>query len=315
MDGSAAGGLHLFEDNFHLPTSPGSPNPMSLDAPVALEPCPNDFMLRPFWLMRCLYQTMVHPRGGYLSTKLFVPRDVWKVKGVKLKYLEDKIANCDYLTAALLKLAKVDTCDADAVLEEMQSLEGVLEQVQATLTRKLGSEVGVHSSGSLFREASNVVEGDGSSGVPRASSISSKSSSFSWRRLRSKNSAVGLGGAYNSRLSSVEGTKEVVTLPTLPMTAQPTSRPVKRDVGLAQFSGPNAHYMGSLARLFDAAQAVGKSETPRVCDVVLMKMRQTRSRGKWRIPGCVMPTRRKSGWSCARGTRPSSLGSTSAVSC
>ncbi|KAL3952418.1 hypothetical protein ACCO45_012361 [Purpureocillium lilacinum] len=198
----------------------------------------------------------VHPRGGYLSTKLFVPRDVWKVKGVKLKYLEDKIANCDYLTAALLKLAKVDTCDADAVLEEMQSLEGVLEQVQATLTRKLGSEVGVHSSGSLFREASNVVEGDGSSGVPRASSISSKSSSFSWRRLRSKNSAVGLGGAYNSRLSSVEGTKEVVTLPTLPMTAQPTSRPAKRDVGLAQFSGPNAHYMGSLARLFDAAQAV-----------------------------------------------------------
>ncbi|UNI15325.1 hypothetical protein JDV02_001868 [Purpureocillium takamizusanense] len=256
-DGSAAGGLHLFEDSFHLPTSPGSPNPMSMDAPVALEPCPNDYMLRPFWLMRCLYQTMVHPRGGYLSTKLFVPRDVWKVKGVKLKYLEDKIANCDYLTAALLKLAKVDTCDADAVLEEMQLLEGVLEQVQATLTRgRLGSEVGVHSSGSLFREASNVVEGDGSTSMPRAPSMSSKSSSFSWRRLRSKNSAVGLGGAYNSRLSSVEGTKEALTLPTLPMTAQPTSRPAKRDVSSAQFSGPNAHYMASLARLFDAAQVV-----------------------------------------------------------
>ncbi|KAJ6443557.1 Translation factor GUF1 [Purpureocillium lavendulum] len=180
VDGSATGGLHLFEDNFHLPTSPGSPNPMSLDAP-----------------------TMVHPRGGYLSTKLFVPRDVWKVKGVKLKYVEDKIANCDYLTAALLKLAKVDTCDADAVLEEMQSLEGVLEQ----------------SSGSLFREASNVVEGDGSSNMPRTASISGKSSSF-------------------SKLSSIDGAKEV------------------REVGLAQFSGPNAHYMGSLARLFDAAQAV-----------------------------------------------------------
>ncbi|POR32588.1 Uncharacterized protein TPAR_07205 [Tolypocladium paradoxum] len=255
LDGSATAGLHLFEDDFHMPNSPGSPNPMSLDAPVSLEPCPNDFMLRPFWLMRCLYQTLVHPRGGYLSTKLFVPREVWKVKGVKLKNVEDKMANCDYLTAALLKLAKVDTCDADAVLEEMQSLEGVLEQVQATLARKLGSEVGVQSSGLLFKEASSAMDGDGVS-MPRAASVSGKSSSFSWRRLRSKNSAMGLGGAYNSKLSSTDGAKETATLSTLPMTPQPTSRPAKRDVALAQFVGPNAQYMGSLARLFDAAQAI-----------------------------------------------------------
>jgi len=97
--------------------------------------------------MRALYQTIAHPRGGYLSTKLFVPRDVWRVKGVKIKSVEDKIANCDFLTAALMKLAKVDTFDADAVLVEMQSFEGVLEQVQATLTRKLGNEVGVQGSG------------------------------------------------------------------------------------------------------------------------------------------------------------------------
>ncbi|KND88877.1 hypothetical protein TOPH_06364 [Tolypocladium ophioglossoides CBS 100239] len=255
VDGSATAGLHLFEDSFHVPNTPGSPNPMSLDAPVSLEPCPNDFMLRPFWLMRCLYQTLVHPRGGYLSTKLFVPREVWKVKGVKLKNVEDKMANCDYLTAALLKLAKVDTCDADAVLEEMQSLEGVLEQVQATLARKLGSEVGVQSSGVLFKEASNTMDADGAS-IPRTSSVSGKSSSFSWRRLRSKNSAMGLGGVYSSKLGSTEGVKEIATLSTLPMTPHPTSRPAKRDVAQAQFMGPNAQYMGSLARLFDAAQAI-----------------------------------------------------------
>ncbi|KAJ2983757.1 hypothetical protein NQ176_g442 [Zarea fungicola] len=40
------------------------------------------------------------------------------------------------------------------------------------------------------------------------------------------------------------------------MTVQPTSRPPRRDLSLAQFSGPNANYMNSLARLFDAAQAV-----------------------------------------------------------
>lgn len=310
VDGSA--GLHLFEDNFHMPNSPGSPNPTSLDAPVSLEPCPNDFMLRPFWLMRCLYQTLVHPRGGYLSTKLFVPREVWKVKGVRLKNIEDKMANCDYLTAALSKLAKVDTCDADAVLEEMQSLEGVLEQVQATLARKLGNEVGVQSSGVLFKEASSAMDGDGAS-MPRTASVSGKSSSFSWRRLRSKNSAMGLGGAYNSKLGSTEGVKEIVTLSTLPMTPQPTSRPAKRDVALAQFAGPNAQYMGSLARLFDAAQAIGKSQqTLSGAMLQMLMMRQIKSPDRLMIPGCDMRTRHRSGWSSARGTRPSSLAFTSA---
>jgi hypothetical protein len=221
-----------------------------------LEPCPNDYMLRPFWLMRCLYQTLVHPRGGYLSNKLFIPREVWKVKGVKLRNLEDKISSCDYLTAALMKLAKVDTLDADAVLEEMQSLEGVLEQVQATLTRKLGLEVGVQGTGSLFNQASTPAEMDIPVNVPRSASISGKSS-FSWRRLRSKNSGANLASSYNLKTASLESGKESPTVDTLPMTANPTSRPAKRDVSSAAFTGPNASYMGSLARLFDAAQAIG----------------------------------------------------------
>lgn len=252
----SAGGLHLFDDSILSPNTPGSPNPIAADAPVPLEPCPTDFMLRPFWLMRCLYQTLAHPRGGYLSTKLFVPRDVWRVKGVKLKNIDEKVANCDFLTAALLKIAKVDTCDADAVLEEMQSLEGILEQVQAALTRKLGNEVGVHGSGVFFKEAANVDE-NGVASVPRSASVSNKSS-FSWRRLRPKNSAVGLGGAYNSRIGGQETVKDVPSIPTLPMTPNPTSRPAKRDVAHVQFMGPNSMYMNSLARLFDAAQAIGK---------------------------------------------------------
>lgn len=270
-------GLHLFENHFHSPDRPGSPNPQTPDAPAPLEPCPNDTMLRPFWLMRCLYQTLCHARGGYLSNKLFVPRDVWRVKGVKLKSVEDKIANCDLLTAALQKLARVDTCDADAVLEEMQALEGVLEQVQATLARKLGSEVGVQGAGAMFKEASAVDAAAEAAAMPRSASVAGKGSSFSWRRLRSKNSSAnlpGLGsaGGYGSKtgasgtgtgaggVSSVnlhEGVKDVV-LASLPMTAHPTSKPVKRDLGAVQFTGPNATYMSSLARLFDAAQTVGE---------------------------------------------------------
>ncbi|KAK0733173.1 hypothetical protein B0T26DRAFT_6817 [Lasiosphaeria miniovina] len=266
VNGPVAGGLHLFDSHFHLPNSPGSPNTLAAEAPALLEPCPNDVMLRPFWLMRCLYQTMCHPRGGYLSNKLFVPRDVWRVKGVKLKYLEDKISNCDYLTAALQKLARVDTIDADAVLEEMQSLEGVLEQVQATLSRKLGSEVGVQGTSTMFKDA-NAVESEASS-VPRSASVMAKGSGFSWRRLRSKNSSANLPAlaAYNGKGGS-GGTSSSATptdgsggkdalLSSLPMTNHPTSRPTKRNVGSVLFAGPNANYMSALARLFDAAQTI-----------------------------------------------------------
>ncbi|KAM7196767.1 hypothetical protein V8F20_006960 [Naviculisporaceae sp. PSN 640] len=262
------GGLHLFDNDFHTPNSPGSPKPVLVDAPVPLEPCPNDVMLRPFWLMRCLYQTLCHPRGGYLSNKLFVPRDVWKVKGAKLKNLEEKIYNCDYLTAALQKLSRVDTYDADAVLEEMQSLEGVLEQVQAALTKKLGSaEVGVNGASSMFRDAS-AVDGDAST-LPRSASVSTKSSSFSWRRLRSKNSSANLpslatsyggkggSGGPSTSTTPIDGSdRKDSLLPSLPMTSHPTSRPTKRDIGSVTFGGPNAHYMSSLARLFDAAQTI-----------------------------------------------------------
>ncbi|KAK3305265.1 uncharacterized protein B0T15DRAFT_398128 [Chaetomium strumarium] len=260
------GGLQLFESNFHSSETPGSPNVLAPDAPAPLEPCPSDVMLRPFWLMRCLYQTLCHPRGGYLSNKLFVPRDVWRVKGVKLRNIEDKIANCDLLTAALQKLARVDTCDADAVLEEMQSLEGVLEQVKTTLSRKLGSEVGPQGAGSMFKDA-NAVDADPAS-MPRSASVAGKASSFSWRRLRSKNSSANLpglatsyggkggsGGASSTNLHEGATGKDTM-LASLPMTSHPTSRPTKRDVASVAFTGPNANYMASLAKLFDAAQAV-----------------------------------------------------------
>ncbi|KAG0652366.1 hypothetical protein D0Z07_1120 [Hyphodiscus hymeniophilus] len=256
MNGAAAGGLYLFNSDIHSPESPGSPNPLSGDAPIPLEPCPIEFLLRPFWLMRALYQTIAHPKGGYLSTKLFVPRDVWRVKGVKIKNVEDKIANCDFLTAALLKLAQVDTFDADAVLEEMQSLEGILEQVQTILTKKLGNEVGVQSSGGMFKDASFGGDAESSS-LSKSSSTTSKSSSFSWRRLRSKSSGVGLSNSYSNK-TPVDGSKEGLTMGTLPMTSTSVAKTrfTKRDVSQVDFSGPNANYMGALARLFDAAQTI-----------------------------------------------------------
>ncbi|KAJ5888810.1 hypothetical protein N7495_008851 [Penicillium taxi] len=251
QNGLPTSGLNLFDCNIHSPTDLGSGNASVANAPNPLEPCPESFLLRPFWLMRCLYQTVAHPHGGYLSAKLFIPRDVWRVKNVKLKAVEDKVSNCDLLTAALLKLAQVDTYDADAVLEEMQSLEGVLDQVQTTLSKKLGSDVGVQTAMPLFRP--NNPPDDPSHPEPPPSRVSGSSNKFtSWKRLRNKTSGI----STPTPTSSVrESNKDMLTLSSLPMTSVHIPQ-TKRAVTQIEFSGPNAHYMGALARLFDAAQVI-----------------------------------------------------------
>ncbi|GAQ06934.1 hypothetical protein ALT_4255 [Aspergillus lentulus] len=254
--GLTSGGLYLFDSHIHSPTSPGSPNPMAANAPIPLEPCPESFLLRPFWLMRCIYQTIAHPRGGYLSTKLFVPHDVWGVKNVKLRAVEEKVSNCDLLTAALLKLAKVDTYDADAVLEEMQSLEAVLDQVQVSLSKKISSEVGVQGALPIFKYSQSSEDAaNGFDNMPQKVNSSSSKSSYltSWRKLRSKNSGF---GAPATPVHSKETSKDNLTISSLPMTSLPTSQAARRVTQQVQFSGPNAHYMAALARLCDAAQVL-----------------------------------------------------------
>ncbi|CRG90425.1 Extracellular matrix-binding protein EbhA [Talaromyces islandicus] len=252
-------GFYLFDNDIHSPSTPGAPNQSAVNAPLPLEPCPGSFLHRPFWLMRSLYQTIAHPRGGYLSTKLFVPREVWLVKNVKIRAMEDKISLCDLLTAALLKLAQVDTYDADAVLEEMQSFENMLDQAQSTFSKKLGNEVGVQASLPLFRSPTTTEEPSvvAENNIPRSSNSTSKSYLASWRKLRSKSSGTTTSGSYTPVPSSGrESGKEGLTMNTLPMTTSPSTRIVKRNVAQQQFTGPNANYMGALARLFDAAQVL-----------------------------------------------------------
>lgn len=255
LHGYGDGSLYLFDDPIHIPRTPGTPGSAKPNAPVPLEACPESFLLRPFWLMRCLYQTVAHPRGGYLTTKLFVPRDIWRVKNIKLKAVDDKISQCDLLTAALLKLAKVDTLDADAVLEEMQSFESVMEQVRSVLQKKLGNEVGVSSSAGLFKGSPATEEPQADPLAPKSSNVPGKSYLASWRKLRSKSSGAGVSSSH-APASSKDATKDLVTMATLPMTEQPSSRVARRNIQQMQGTGPNASYMGALARLFDAVQVL-----------------------------------------------------------
>lgn len=272
-DSHMAGGIYLFDTSLSAapgPVSPRSPN--TTPQPNGLEPCPESFLLRPFWLMRALSSTIIHPKGGFLTTKTFVPREVWQSTGVKLKVVEDKIANCDLLTAALGRLAGVDTYDADAIMDELQSFEEVMERVQAALSKKLGSEVGVHGVAGMFKDASaaNVASamGNTASDHTAASDKATKSNSgksylSSWRKLRSKSSGTPLSTGSQIAAKPVSG-KDQHTMPSVPMTnfVPVERRGNKRDARNLVFEGPNKEYMGSLARLFDGVQVLGKSANP-----------------------------------------------------
>ncbi|KAL8920200.1 MAG: hypothetical protein Q9172_004612 [Xanthocarpia lactea] len=252
-----SGGIHLFDSDIHSPVNPGTPNPAVANAPLPLEPCPESTLLRPFWFLRCIYQSVTHPRGGYISTRLFVPRDIWKVTNVKLKSVDEKVSSCDLLTATLLKLAKVDTFDANAVLEEMQFLESIMEQSQVVLTKKLGSEVGVGNTAWLAKGsgASGETMANGDVFGGKSGNISTKSYLSSWRKKMSKTSSAvpGFTGATTNNHPK-DGNKEVPLMSSVPMTASQNPRFPHRDLSQVQYFGPHANYMGALARLCDAAQ-------------------------------------------------------------
>ena len=243
------------------PSSAATYHSLNAGQPPPLEACPESFLLRPFWLMRAIHQAITHPRGGYVSTRLFMPRDAWRVENVKMRSIDEKVANCDLLTAALLNLSKVDTLDADAVLEELQAFELLLDQVQGQLARKLGAEVGVNGSLSLFK-SSTVVEDNGSNQelpINKSVSVGSKSYLPSWKKLRSKSSGASATPSSFASSGSREASKETPTIRPLQMTSSLNVRNTRREQHKVLGIGPYAHYMASLGRLCEAAQILGKS--------------------------------------------------------
>lgn len=189
-------------------------------------------------------------------------------RGVKLKSVEDKIAGCDLLTAALGRLSSVDTYDADAVMEELQIFEDVMERVQTTLSKKLGNDVGVHGLTGMFKESPSSANlsaagGQGTdtvSGAEKTKPKESKGYLNSWRKLRSKSSGAPILGSQPNRTANKASQKDMHTMQSVPMTSfVPVERRGNRkDARNLAFEGPNREYMGSLVRLFEGAQILGK---------------------------------------------------------
>ena len=294
-DSQLGGGGSLFDVSLTAPSS----SEAAPATPHALEPCPEPFLLRPFWLMRALLQTLTHPKGGFVTTRLFVPREAWHTRGVKLRSVEDKIASCDVLTAALARLAAIDLNDIEATADELQGLEEVMERAQAALAKKLGGDVGVGAGNmaGLFKDApwssaaaSGPTSGAGSRGsaatslsdaTPGAEKTRSKEGKGylnPWRKLRNKSSATplsgggggGIGGTTTAAATTAASTAarhqgdQVLHLASVPMTS---FVPVelrgqhRREAATrpAPPEGPHREYMAALARLLEATQVLGES--------------------------------------------------------
>ena len=63
--------------------------------------------------MRLMAETM--RRGGYLTPRLYVPRQLWYQKGVAFTGIQVKYSSCDTLLIHLLKLKDTSLSDADRV--------------------------------------------------------------------------------------------------------------------------------------------------------------------------------------------------------
>ncbi|KAG0007231.1 hypothetical protein BGZ80_004910 [Entomortierella chlamydospora] len=169
------------------------PNPpKELDPPPPADP-----YLRCFWFMHMLEQTMT--TGGFLSLKLYVPRNIWYQKtSIRLPAVEAKILACQGLSQLLDQMvARSETGnltllvevggsvekgerDRNELLKELESLENLTLDLWAKLSKKM----------SFLQKPGDASSGSGSGFVgysAKSQSSSSSSSSASRAAYHSQN--------------------------------------------------------------------------------------------------------------------------------
>ncbi|KAF9956973.1 hypothetical protein BGZ72_002296, partial [Mortierella alpina] len=130
----------------------GMNNSPSLSPAAESPPAPQDPFFRCFWLMRLLEQTMVS--GGFLTKKLFVPRQIWYQKMVRLPAWDFKITACQTMATMLERMtaqAKKGTlillvepgggAEGDqnraVLLKELDAIETTVLQLWVKMSKKL----------------------------------------------------------------------------------------------------------------------------------------------------------------------------------
>ncbi|KAG5438200.1 hypothetical protein PCANB_003051 [Pneumocystis canis] len=106
---------------------------------------PKDFIAKTYWLMRVL-QKMLMPfiiksKGSYLTRRLFIPKDIWYLKDVKIKGEEEKIKVCESLIFTLNKIKSFKQDDLQSLIKELSYLSDMVDLFRFWLLKKFGTEV------------------------------------------------------------------------------------------------------------------------------------------------------------------------------
>ncbi|CAG8448845.1 19017_t:CDS:2 [Gigaspora rosea] len=155
-------------------------NPIMTNSGISEFP-PNDVHLKPFWLMRLLERTMT--TGGYLTPKLYIPRNLWLQGHAKLASIDAKISSCDVVLNCLLKLSKTSVDDMDVLMKVLEGIEPIIEGLQNSLARKLSyvestNGKGRQSTSSLMNWGSKLSRGLDKMGINNATIRSEEANEY-----------------------------------------------------------------------------------------------------------------------------------------
>ncbi|CAG8834153.1 34276_t:CDS:2, partial [Racocetra persica] len=75
--------------------------------------------------------------GGYLTPKLYIPRNLWLQGHAKLTSIDAKISSCDVVLNCLIRLSKTSVDDMDVLIKVLEGIEPIIEGLQNSLARKL----------------------------------------------------------------------------------------------------------------------------------------------------------------------------------
>jgi len=99
------------------------------------EAIPKKLILRPFWLMRLLSRSMSD--GGYLTPRMYVPKQLWYQKGVKYVAIETKYQACINLYQHLQKIENANIENLSELSDILKILEKEIDDIQNMLSKKL----------------------------------------------------------------------------------------------------------------------------------------------------------------------------------
>lgn len=126
-----------------VPPTLSSPPPLTASSHSSMSTQSIVPLRRPFHLLRSVLQSL-EGTGAYVTPRLYVPPQVWNQSGVKLVAVETKVRMLDLLLSGLDAVNKGSSGWVEggqghrAFAGELESLEGLMEGIQSTLSKKLG---------------------------------------------------------------------------------------------------------------------------------------------------------------------------------